>query len=214
VKAARERAYTTIDGARRAASTCRACELWRRATQTVFGEGAPAPRIVIVGEQPGDQEDRQGRPFVGPSGRLLDAALERAGIARQEIWVTNAVKHFKWTPSGKRRIHARPSAREIAACRPWLETELELLAPELVICLGATAARALLGPAFRLSAQRGRIARAGGHRVFPTVHPSALLRAPDSRTREREIERFVADLRRARRLAGGARRRSARRGVA
>jgi DNA polymerase len=157
--------------------------------------------MLFVGEQPGDREDREGRPFIGPAGQLLDRALQRAGIAREEIWVTNAVKHFKWKPSGKRRLHERPNSREVQACRPWLDGELALLAPEVVVCLGATAAKALLGASFRLSEQRGRSIRsAGSARMIATVHPSALLRVPDAAARAREFERFVADLRRARRL--------------
>jgi DNA polymerase len=180
---------------RRAAARCRACPLWERGTQTVFGEGASGARIVLVGEQPGDREDREGRPFVGPAGRLLDEALAEAGIDRTRVYVTNAVKHFKWQARGKRRLHARPSASEVRACRPWLEAELLALAPDAVVCLGATAARALLGSAFRVTQERGRpIASPLAPLVMATVHPASLLRAPDAATRERERARFVADL--------------------
>lgn len=190
---------------RRAAAGCRACPLWQRATQTVFGEGARAARVVLVGEQPGDREDREGRPFVGPAGALLDRALAEAGIDRRQVYVTNAVKHFKWQARGKRRIHARPSASELRACRPWLEAELLALAPEVVVCLGATAAQALLGSGFKVTRERGRfVASPLGPVVLPTVHPASLLRAPDPETRARELARFVADLARvAARLARG-----------
>src|SRR5690606_9694567 len=140
---------------RQAASACRGCPLWRGATRTVFGEGASSARVMLVGEQPGDREDRTGHPFVGPAGRILDQALEEAGIARADCYVTNVVKHFKWEPRGKRRIHGKPSAREIEACFPWLEQELALVAPEALVCLGATAAQALLGRSFRVTRQRG-----------------------------------------------------------
>jgi uracil-DNA glycosylase family protein len=196
--AAAEQRAATIADLRSAAAHCRACELWKRGTQTVFGEGAARPRLLLVGEQPGDQEDRAGRPFVGPAGKLLDRALERAGIDRGDVWVTNAVKHFKWKPRGKRRIHEKPSANEVRACRPWLLAEIAVLAPDLVVCLGATAAQSLLGREFRVTEQRGELLSAAGvPRVLATVHPASLLRAPDEETRTREIERFVADLRRA-----------------
>jgi DNA polymerase len=186
----------TADDLRIAAERCRACDLWRRGTQTVFGEGPLRPRVLFVGEQPGDQEDRAGRPFVGPAGRLLDAALERAGIDRGAVWVTNAVKHFKWKERGKRRIHEKPSPNEVRACRPWLLAEIAALQPDLVVCLGATAAQSLLGPEFRVTKERGRLVGAPGlPRMVATVHPSSLLRAPDDETRRRELARFDADLR-------------------
>lgn len=170
-----------------------------RGTQTVFGEGAPKARIMFVGEQPGDQEDIQGHPFVGPAGRVLDKALEEAGIDRREVYVTNAVKHFKWEPRGKRRIHKTPNSLEITACKPWLEAEIAVVQPDLVVCLGATAAKALLGREFRVSVQRGRLHSSSiAPHVMATVHPSSLLRAPDEETRQRETHLFVEDLKRSR----------------
>ncbi len=185
----------SIDEARNRAKNCEACDLYKNATQTVFGEGASKPRIVFVGEQPGDQEDRQGNPFVGPAGKLLDTALEQAGIDRNKTYVTNAVKHFKWEPRGKRRIHKKPNSTEIAACRPWLDTEITLLKPEVVVCLGATAAQALLGRTFRVTQSRGQLleSRLAPH-IMATVHPSSILRAPDEESRHREMANFVADL--------------------
>jgi uracil-DNA glycosylase family protein len=181
---------------RAAASRCTGCDLYRRATQTVFGEGPVPARLMLVGEQPGNEEDLAGRPFVGPAGRLLDEALGQAGIDRSQVYVTNVVKHFKWEPRGKRRIHAKPSAGEIAACLPWLEAELALVQPRVMVCLGATAAQALLGRKFRVSQQRGEfVASPLAPRVLATVHPSSLLRAPDDETRRRETQRFVEDLR-------------------
>jgi len=186
----------TLPSLRRAAAGCRACDLWKRGTQTVFGEGSRSAKLVLVGEQPGDREDLEGRPFVGPAGALLDAALEEAGIDRADAYVTNAVKHFKWEPRGKRRIHQKPNAVEIAACRPWLDAELAVLRPKVLVCLGATAAQALLGKAFRVTKQRGvPIASAIAPRVFATVHPSSILRAPDDDSRRRERALFVRDLR-------------------
>jgi DNA polymerase len=186
----------TLPSLRRAAAGCRACDLWKRGTQTVFGEGSRSAKLVLVGEQPGDREDLEGRPFVGPAGALLDAALEEAGIDRADAYVTNAVKHFKWEPRGKRRIHQKPNAVEITACRPWLDAELAVLRPKVLICLGATAAQALLGKAFRVTKQRGvPIASAIAPRVFATVHPSSILRAPDDDSRRRERALFVRDLR-------------------
>lgn len=183
----------------RAAMTCTACPLYKRATQTVFGEGPKAAPLVLVGEQPGDQEDVAGKPFVGPAGRILDRALEEAGIKRNEVYVTNTVKHFKWEPRGKRRIHQKPNSREIVACRPWLEAELRLVRPKLLVCLGATAAQSILGPSFRVTRERGKILKSElAPRVLATVHPSSLLRQPDEESREREYARFVADLRAAR----------------
>jgi uracil-DNA glycosylase family protein len=186
----------TLASLREAAARCTGCELYRRATQTVFGQGEPHARLVLVGEQPGHEEDLAGLPFVGPAGRLLDRALGEAGIDRGQAYVTNAVKHFKWEARGKRRIHAKPSAAEIAACRPWLEAELALLKPQALVLLGATAARSVLGPGFKVSQERGRFLPSPlAPHVLATVHPSAILRAPDDESRRREMERFVADLR-------------------
>jgi uracil-DNA glycosylase len=179
----------------RAAKDCRACELWKRGTRTVFGEGSPNSRILFVGEQPGDEEDKTGHPFVGPAGRLLDKALEQAGIDRSLAYVTNVVKHFKWEPRGKRRIHAKPNAHEIAACRPWLDAELAVVQPQVIVCLGATAAQALLGRQFRVTQHRGEFVESSlAPLVMATVHPSSILRAPDSETRHSEMARFVEDL--------------------
>jgi uracil-DNA glycosylase len=187
----------TIPHLRQAAVSCTGCDLYQRATQTVFGEGAAHARILFIGEQPGDQEDRAGRPFVGPAGRLLDQALAEAKISRTEIYVTNAVKHFKWEPQGKRRKHKKPSAAEIAACRPWLEAELHIVRPAAVVCLGATAAQSVFGKTVRLHELAGRIWHTPiGSNVFVTVHPSAILRHPDAARRDEEYRRFVDDLRR------------------
>jgi DNA polymerase len=186
----------TLQKLRQIAARCTACDLYKRGTQTVFGEGAPDARVVLVGEQPGHEEDLTARPFVGPAGRLLDRALAEAGIDRSTVYVTNVVKHFKWEARGKRRIHAKPSPREIAACRPWLDAELAAVEPEVVVCLGATAAQALLGRTFRVSVERGRwVKSALAPHVLATVHPSAILRAPDDETRHAELARFVEDLR-------------------
>ncbi|MCA1580026.1 MAG: UdgX family uracil-DNA binding protein [Acidobacteria bacterium] len=186
----------TLPKLREAAAACRACDLWRRGTQTVFGEGGRSARLVLVGEQPGDREDLEGRPFVGPSGQLLDAALGEAGIDRKLAYVTNAVKHFKWEPRGKKRIHQKPNAVEIAACRPWLDAELAVLRPEVLVCLGATAAQALLGRTFRVTKSRGALIPSPlAPHVIATVHPSSILRAPDEAARRREREMFVRDLR-------------------
>lgn len=179
-----------------AAAGCRACDLWKRGTQTVFGEGAAESRVMLVGEQPGNEEDLSGHPFVGPAGRLLDRALEEAGIDRRLAYVTNVVKHFKWEARGKRRIHSKPNATEVTACRPWLEAELELVHPRVLVCLGATAAQALLGRQFRVTQNRGRWVESSlAPFVMATVHPSSILRAPDSETRQTETSRFIADLR-------------------
>jgi len=189
-----------------AARGCRACDLWRRATQTVFGEGAAAAEVMLVGEQPGNDEDLEGHPFVGPAGRILNEALERAGIDRARTYVTNVVKHFKWEPRGKRRIHAKPKAGEISACRPWLDAEIGILRPKIIVCLGATAAKALLGNSFRVSVDRGRFAPSElGPLVTATVHPSSILREPDSRARRKAMQAFVRDLKkvRARLRTGG-----------
>ena len=186
----------TLPELRAAAAGCTACDLWERGTQTVFGEGGAHARVVLVGEQPGNDEDLSGRPFVGPAGKLLDRALEAAGIDRSRVYVTNVVKHFKWVPQGKRRIHQKPNAREIGACRPWLDAEVALLRPRAIVCLGATAAQAVIGRTFRVSRQRGEpVPSPLAPVVMATVHPSSILRAPDDETRRLEMERFVDDLR-------------------
>ncbi len=185
----------TLRVLREAASGCKACDLWERGTQTVFGDGAARARVMFVGEQPGNEEDLAGKPFVGPAGRLLDKALEEAGIDRAETYVTNVVKHFKWEPRGKRRIHAKPNAQEITACRPWLDAEIDLVKPEVIVCLGATAAQALLGKQFRVTRHRGEFVSSSlPARVIATVHPSSILRAPDEAARHLENRRFVDDL--------------------
>jgi DNA polymerase len=190
-------ATTDLAALHEAASTCRACPLWRHATCVVFGEGPPRARVVLVGEQPGDQEDRQGKPFVGPAGRLLDRALAEAGVDRAALHVTNAVKHFKWEPRGKRRLHVTPGPREIAACRPWLEAELRALAPGLIVCLGATAAQSVTGRAVKVLAERGQLTpTAFGAPALITVHPSSLLRLPPGEDPGAAFARFVDDLRR------------------
>jgi uracil-DNA glycosylase family protein len=176
---------------------CRGCDLYRDATQTVFGEGPAGAHVMLVGEQPGDREDLEGRPFVGPAGTLLDRALREAGIDRADVYVTNVVKHFKWTsaPRGKRRIHRKPNLHEVLACRPWLEAELEQVKPQVLVCLGATAAQALLGRSFRVTKERGRFVESAlAPLVTATVHPSSILRAPDEAAREHELAAFVADL--------------------
>ena len=179
-----------------AAKRCTACPLYKNATQTVFGEGPKDARMMLVGEQPGDYEDVKGEPFVGPAGKLLDRALEEAGINRAEVYVTNAIKHFKWEPRGKRRIHQKPGSRDIAACRPWLESELRAIKPDVLVCLGSTAGQTIFGPQFRVTKQRGRIMHSEfAPKTVATVHPSSLLRAPDEETRAREYEKFVSDLR-------------------
>jgi uracil-DNA glycosylase len=185
----------TLASLREAAAGCRACPLWERGTQTVFGEGPPHAQVVLVGEQPGNEEDLAGHPFVGPAGRLLDRALAEAGIDRRHVYVTNAVKHFKWEPRGKRRIHQKPNAGEVRACHPWLEAELHVLRPRAVVCLGSTAAQALLGKDFRVTQRRGEILRTTlAPIVMATVHPSSILRAPDDEARRTEHARFVEDL--------------------
>jgi DNA polymerase len=185
----------TLPKLREAAAGCRACPLWETGTQTVFGEGARKAEVMLVGEQPGDAEDRAGRPFVGPAGRLLDKALEEAEIDRSLAYVTNVVKHFKWTARGKRRIHAKPNWSEIAACRPWLDAELAVVRPEVLVCLGATAAQALLGRSFRVTRERGTLVESAlAPHTTATVHPSSILRADDE-TREAEYAAFVDDLR-------------------
>jgi DNA polymerase len=182
---------------REAAADCRACDLWERGTQTVFGEGARRAEVVFVGEQPGNEEDLSGKPFVGPAGRLLDEALIEAGIDRAQTYVTNVVKHFKWEPRGKRRIHKKPNGGEITACRPWLEAEISLVKPKVIVCLGATAAQALLGPKFKVTKQRGQFIESTlAPYIMATVHPSSILRAPDDETRREEKRKFIADLKR------------------
>lgn len=189
-------ANPTYEKLRKAAAHCTACPLWKDATQTVFGEGSLKAKIIFVGEQPGNEEDLVGHPFVGPAGKVLDRALEEAGIDRSECYVTNAVKHFKWEPAGKRRIHKKPNSKEIAACRPWLDAEINLLKPKVVVCLGATAAQALLGPKFKVTERHGELIETNsGFHVMATVHPSSILRAPDEQARHRERERFTDDLR-------------------
>ena len=190
-------ARLTVPALQEAASSCTGCDLYKQATQTVFGEGAGHAEIVLVGEQPGDQEDRAGHPFVGPAGKILDKALAEAGIARHDVYVTNAVKHFKWEPQGKRRKHKKPSAAEIAACRPWLEAEVKVLGPHVIVCLGVTAAQSVFGELVRLNEIRGKSwSTAMGSNVFVTVHPSAILRHPEAAQRDEEYRRFVQDLRR------------------
>ncbi len=195
---------TSISALRKAASTCRRCPLWKDATQTVFGEGPDDARIVFVGEQPGDQEDIAGKPFVGPAGKVFDAVLEEAGVDRAITYVTNGVKHFKFEPRGKRRIHARPNAGEVSACRWWLDHELKLIKPDLAVAMGATAAQSLLGKSIAVTKMRGQVVtREDGLRVFLTIHPSFILRIPNAEEKEAERERFVADMRDVKRLMAG-----------
>ena len=185
----------TLTSLRDAAAGCTACHLYKRGTQTVFGEGARKAAAMFVGEQPGNEEDLTGHPFVGPAGRLLDKALQEAGIDRKQTYVTNVVKHFKWEPRGKKRIHAKPDALEIFACRPWLEAEIAVVKPEVLVCLGATAAQTLLGASFRVTKQRGVFVPSPlAAKVTATVHPSSILRAPDDEARRLETARFIADL--------------------
>ncbi|PYR82495.1 MAG: uracil-DNA glycosylase [Acidobacteria bacterium] len=190
---------TSIRTLTAAAHECRGCDLYKTATQVVFGAGPNKARVVFVGEQPGDQEDRQGAPFVGPAGAMLDKALDAAGIPRHEVYVTNAVKHFKWEPRGKRRIHKKPRVSEIKACRPWLEAELRAVKPQVVVCLGATAAQSMLGAQFKLMQNRGKVIEVPGPQgpglhVVATIHPSAILRAPDAEGRRQAYESLVVDL--------------------
>ena len=185
--------YKSLRGA---ADGCQGCDLYKHATQTVFGEGPVRAEIVLVGEQPGDEEDIKGHPFVGPAGRLLDRALEEAGIDRTTVYLTNVVKHFKWKPRGKRRLHEKPRASEIAACEPWLRAEIELVKPKVLVCLGATAAQNLLGKDFRITKMRGKwIESPIAKNVIATYHPSAILRAPDEVMREQQYDDLVSDLR-------------------
>jgi uracil-DNA glycosylase family protein len=195
----------SLPAVRQVAQGCKACHLYKRGTQTVFGEGPSKADIMMIGEQPGDAEDLAGHPFVGPAGRLLDRALEQAGIDRSRVYVTNVVKHFKWEPRGKRRIHAKPNAAEIGACRPWLDTEIALVKPRVLVCLGATAAQALLGRDFRVTRQRGQLVESSlAPKVIATVHPSSILRA-DEASREAEMAAFVTDLRKVAALLDGPR---------
>jgi uracil-DNA glycosylase len=185
----------TIGKLQQAARGCQACPLWKTGTQTVFGEGSRHAKVIFVGEQPGNDEDLAGKPFVGPAGKLLDKALVEAGIAREDVYVTNTVKHFKWEPKGKRRIHKKPNSREIAACRPWLDAEIAVLKPEVIVCLGATAAQAIIGKDFKVTQRRGELIESPlAKNVVATVHPSSILRAPDEETRHAEYARFVEDL--------------------
>jgi uracil-DNA glycosylase family protein len=189
-------ARPTLKSVREAAKDCRACDLWKLGTQTVFGEGPRKAALMLIGEQPGDAEDLSGHPFVGPAGKLLDRALADAGIDRSAVYLTNVVKHFKWEPRGKRRIHKKPRASEIGACRPWLDTEIALVKPRVIVCLGATAAQALLGSQFKVTKHRGAfVASPLAHRVLATVHPSSILRAPDDEARRLAMKGLIDDLR-------------------
>lgn len=197
---------SSLPSLRQAAASCKACDLWKNATQTVFGEGSPNAAIMLVGEQPGDFEDRAGRPFVGPAGKLLDQALAEAGISRSDVYVTNVVKHFKWSPAerGKRRIHKKPRDSEIQACRPWLDAELAVVKPKILVCLGATAAQALLGKEFRVSRQRGQLIESPlAPHVVATVHPSSILRAQDDESRHEQMQAFIQDLKHVARFLKG-----------
>lgn len=188
--------HYTLPELKAAAAGCRACPLWTRGTQTVFGDGLPTSRLVLVGEQPGDSEDRQGLPFVGPAGRVLDEGLEFAGIARSDAYVTNVVKHFKWVAKGARRLHQKPNAREIGACLPWLDAEIDLIRPHVLVCLGATAAQALLGKSVLVTRDRGRFLPSGRTPYATvTVHPSSILRSRTDEERRAAMDRFVDDLR-------------------
>jgi uracil-DNA glycosylase len=187
--------HSSLPGVIQSSKECKACRLWERATQTVFGEGSETAEVLMVGEQPGDSEDVEGRPFVGPAGQVLDRALEEARIDRSKVYITNVVKHFKWTPKGKRRIHKKPAADEIAACRPWLDAELQLVKPKILVCLGATAAQALIGRTFRVTRERGRFMKSPlAPLITATVHPSSILRAPDEESRDVEMKLFIEDL--------------------
>ncbi len=184
-----------VEELKEAAAACHGCDLWEQATQTVFGEGAEHSRMMLIGEQPGDQEDLQGKPFVGPAGRLLEKALDEAGIDRRRVYVTNAVKHFRWTRRGKRRLHEKPNAGQVRACRPWLEAEIEVVKPRMLVLLGATAAQSVMGPAFRVSKQRGEVLESTfGISVLATVHPSSILRATDDESRDAAMASLIADL--------------------
>ena len=189
----------TIKKLQTVAKGCKACDLWKKGTQTVFGEGKQTSTVMFIGEQPGNSEDLEGRPFVGPAGGLLDKALVEAGIDRSKVYVTNAVKHFKWEPRGKRRIHKKPNAIEIRACRPWLESEIAVVKPRAIICLGSTAAQVVIGPKFKVSTQRGTFVESPlAPFVTATVHPSSILRAPSDEARRSEMQRFINDLKKIR----------------
>jgi uracil-DNA glycosylase len=184
-----------IESLRAAAAGCKACELWEKSTQTVFGEGSARARLMLVGEQPGDREDVEGHPFVGPAGRILDEALEAAGISRAGVYLTNAVKHFRWERRGKRRLHSKPAAVHIRACRPWLEAEIEVVRPRLLVLLGATAAQSVMGASFKVTKQRGEVlASPLGVPILATVHPSSVLRSPDDAARREAMAGLIADL--------------------
>jgi uracil-DNA glycosylase family protein len=188
----RKRDYATL---KKAAKACRGCPLYQRATQTVFGEGSVEAKVLLVGEQPGDQEDRAGKPFVGPAGKILEKALNEAGLDRSEFYVTNAVKHFKWRPQGDKRIHEKPNSKEISACKPWLKAELELVQPEVLVCLGSTAAQSVLGRKVTLKDERGHFFRTDfSDATYVTVHPSSLLRQPDHASRRKAYRDFLRDL--------------------
>ena len=189
----------SFDDLQAAAASCKGCDLYRDATQTVFGEGSEGASIMFVGEQPGDMEDREGQPFVGPAGRLLDKALGAAGIPRQQAYVTNAVKHFKFIQRGKRRLHQKPLIRQVTACKPWLEAEIDVIQPKIIIALGSTAAHAVLGRAVRINQERGKFIPLGSREAFITVHPSAILRLQETGEREREFDRLVEDMKTIRR---------------
>jgi len=194
-------AKPTLPAMRAAVQNCRGCDLYAHATQAVLGEGPKSAEIVLIGEQPGDEEDRLGRPFVGPSGKLLDRALQEAGIDRSVVYVTNAVKHFKFEERGKRRLHKKPNGLEIRACRPWLEAELSVIRPQIIVCLGATAAQTVFGATYRVTKERGQfVSNSFGPHVTSTVHPSAILRAPDEQQRHNEYQQFVDDLKKVRHL--------------
>jgi DNA polymerase len=185
----------TLESLRKSAKACKGCDLYQSATQTVFGVGPPHADLVLVGEQPGDQEDRQGSPFVGPAGRMLDKALAQAGIPRQEVYVTNAVKHFKWIWRGKRRLHQKPSVREVIACKPWLEAEIAVLQPRIVVCLGATAAQSVLGRPVAITKERGKFTESpSGQLIFITIHPSAIYRHRERHQQDEEYRRFAAEI--------------------
>jgi len=191
----------TINQLRLEAADCKRCDLWKTGTQTVFGEGKQTSTVMFVGEQPGDKEDLAGRPFVGPAGALLDKALGEAGIDRSRVYVTNVVKHFKWEPRGKRRIHKKPNALEIAACRPWLQSEIDVVKPRVIICLGSTAAQAVISPKFKVSIQRGQFVKSPlAQFVTATVHPSSILRAPTDEARHAEMQRLIDDLKKIRKV--------------
>jgi len=193
----------TLESLREAASGCRGCDLWEDATQTVFGDGGKHANVMLIGEQPGDREDIEGKPFVGPAGRILDEGLEAAQIARASVYVTNAVKHFRFTRRGKRRLHEKPNSQQVRACRPWLQAEVETVRPSLLVLLGATAAQSLLGPTFRVTQHRGKVIPTPlGIPAVATVHPSSILRAPDGAAREEAMAAFIADLRSVKRQLG------------